>query len=71
MKKQKVNVNYPFTHRRKYYLLLGGKLYFISYIYIYIYIYIYCSFFQKFCLYPASVKTYLVKNFLKRLVWAT
>ena len=30
MKKQKVNVNYPFTHRRKYHLLSGEKLYFIS-----------------------------------------
>ena len=70
MKKQKVNVNYPFTHRRKYHLLSGEKLYFISYIYMQ-HMLLYCSFFQKFCLYPASVKTYLVKNFLKRLIWST
>lgn len=42
MKKQKVNVNYPFTHRRKYHLLLGGELYFISY-FIYIYILLFFS----------------------------
>lgn len=50
----------------------GGRNYILYHIYIYMqYMLLYCSFFQKFCLYPASVKTYLVKIFLKRLIWST
>ena len=70
MKKENVNVNYPFTHRRKYHLLLGGKLYFISlYIYIYICNICYCTtlFFKNFVYILHQSRLTWLKIFLKGL----